>query len=1043
MKTLGLDLGTNSVGWALVDDSKLDRNGKPEINMGVYVFPDAGELEGGLFVSHRKKHGMTVRMRRNLRRKRERRDALVRKLTDNRMLPQDVTERTRFMCMNETDPYLLRQKGLDYELTLLEFGRALFHISRRRGYLSTALLKVKELESIRVAAEEHLASAEVELEEPNEDVVMTAEKKEESKLLKNMADTRRNIQLTESRTLGEFYAKNLANHTPVRGYGKTIKEGTKVVSRNPSRDPIGIRAERLLFESEFEILWNKQAEFHSVLTPGLKGELYRIIFGQRPLRSQSFLVGKCTFIPNRRRLAKATLLAQRSIILQYLNTLSIADATNGLVSKLSAEQIVALSNKLNQKGSISWQEAKDAISLPKHLRFSDEPLRSSRKGMSVRGRLRIKGNTTAESVRKAIGNDRWLALDVPMTNSKYDTPPTMQEDLVTRLITCREFKNIAEGLKRDFGFNNLELYMLATIEFPDGHLNHCAEVIRKIEPHLLAGNVYSVACELAGFREQNTSTEQVLEIVDMLPKLPNLNNPVVQRSVDSAIKVINAVLDKYGKPDRIHIEMPRDVSRTNHDREMTWKSQENNAKANAIARKQLEELGAITESTVDKQIKKIRLWEEAGRVCPYFPDVPVTLQQLLDHYDIDHIVPQSVCYDDSYANLTICPNIENQQVKRKQTPWQAYGITNRWKDIEAYVNGLKSMHSKKKERILSQEIDIEGFTNNALSDTRYISKLILTHVKQLGVEVNVSRGQLTALLRDQWGLKQCIPQLEEEQLKLAVWKQKTVKKDAKPRFDHRHHALDAIVTALTDSSSLRVLRRWFERKEDNLPNNKIQKEKPWGSIAKDITDLMDNCVVVHASTRGIGGPLHEQTALKPPSKEVVDRTIAALPENQRLRIDRCVVVGKQLVYFDDKGVPTKAYDLKSNHHAVVWESQYPNAKTGLYPREITVVTTIEASRRAQAGEPVIQKVRNGFKYLFSVCKNDIVLWTGENPGLKRVGAFSGGDYWEIQLQAITSAVKGKETLIRIRSVSDLDSLLGRVDRNSIGEIVSTEPENLA
>ena len=91
MKTLGLDVGTNSIGWAVVNDHG-SAGEKSDVACGSYVFPEAGELDDGLYESHRRKRGIKRRMRRNLARKRQRRDQLVRLLRANGFELVDLVE---------------------------------------------------------------------------------------------------------------------------------------------------------------------------------------------------------------------------------------------------------------------------------------------------------------------------------------------------------------------------------------------------------------------------------------------------------------------------------------------------------------------------------------------------------------------------------------------------------------------------------------------------------------------------------------------------------------------------------------------------------------------------------------------------------------------------------------------------------------------------------------------------------------------------------------------------------------------------------------
>src|SRR5579872_3156806 len=481
MNVLGLDLGTNSVGWAIVDAEN-----ERILGAGAYVFPEAGEIDAGMYETHRHKRGMKKRQRRSLRRKRQRRDELVRILVAHDMAPASTGERAELYCSradvygNPLDPYALRKKGLDERLSLHEFGRALFHIARRRGYLNVALLKLKHLAVTRSFAETAVAAQKAEpADGGSEDKGKNADR--EGPVVQRVARVRRQLEESGARTIGEFYADNLATRTPIRGAGPA--KLAKLKEKGIVRDPLGLRADRMLFEEEFHLLWDKQSVFHAgVLTVSLKAEVYNAIFWQRPLSRQEHLVGNCDIFPGRKRAPMASLIFQRSRILQYLNTLTLLDLTTGEMRRLSGDEVVRIAAQLERQASLTWNHARSAAGLPNTVRFSDEPDDRGRAARgrdgSRRARTNIRGNDVGARMRNAIG-------------AKWDHLSAEQrESLVERLTTCREFRNIVPGLQRQYGLSDAEIYSLATMELPQGHGNHCVRVLRDLEQHLRAGLNY-------------------------------------------------------------------------------------------------------------------------------------------------------------------------------------------------------------------------------------------------------------------------------------------------------------------------------------------------------------------------------------------------------------------------------------------------------------------------------------------------------------------------------------------------------------------------
>ncbi|MCX6140338.1 MAG: hypothetical protein NTX15_05835, partial [Candidatus Kapabacteria bacterium] len=128
-KILGLDVGSNSLGWAIVDPAE-----GSIIAMGARIFAaGVDNLNGENEESRNVQRRLKRQLRRQYERSRQRRNALRLYLMQNGMLPVDSEA---FDLIIKTDPYELRKKGLDEKLTLIEIGRCIDHINARRGFRS-------------------------------------------------------------------------------------------------------------------------------------------------------------------------------------------------------------------------------------------------------------------------------------------------------------------------------------------------------------------------------------------------------------------------------------------------------------------------------------------------------------------------------------------------------------------------------------------------------------------------------------------------------------------------------------------------------------------------------------------------------------------------------------------------------------------------------------------------------------------------------------------------------------------------------------------
>jgi CRISPR/Cas system Type II protein with McrA/HNH and RuvC-like nuclease domain len=1121
MIEVGLDLGTNSVGWAIVAPT----DGRAHVVAGSYVFPEAGEEEGGEFVSNRRKRGEKRRQRKQLRRKRQRRRSVAHHLADAGFLPPSKDE--QFAVLTNLCPYKARAEALDRRLEPYELGRAIYHLAKRRGYLSTAALKLIGIPNVG-ELDARLARKAIErTEKENADGEQAKEALKEAKgVLDNIERTRSRLDAGEARTLGELLYQEVRRNRPVRAItgarisrplessvssalGKSVWDGMKAEARKKILDGLrklapllqspqeeekvakhletlseyglshevavrlastavrnevlGIRGDRRMYEEEFDAIVAAQRPYYpDILTDEYVARLRNAVFYQRPLKPTSGLVGNCSILSDKKRCPMATMLAQHSVILQRLTSLNICHR-DGSQRRLRPEEIHILVDALDRPPmldiggkKLSWDKASQLIKLGDDEFFADNPpsedgkKRRRKKGAS--GLDGLPGNRTSIVMYDAIG-DKWLRLPNSGNNGKS------KEGLLHRILTCQKMKDIAPGLKRDFSLTDDEIYYLATAKLPDGYNKHCARVLRRIEPFLRKGLVYSEALEAANIREPNVSTEKTPESPsDYAASLKNIANPVVQRAVKNALIVLNAIIAKHGRPSVVRIELPRDVARTNKQRQQVQEAQKRREQYNEAARKALREAGLPGEDS--RSVLKVRLWQEAGCRSPYMPEQELTIHQVVNECDIDHIIPRSRSLDDSYLNLTIAPNQINL-AKGDKTPYEAFGHDEeRWARIKAYLNTVKSMPQSKKQRILAEKLEETGFVGRDFSDTSYIAREVMNAVKATGIPVEVTRGALTAELRKLWGLNEVLPLTDQERDRLLSASKRGAFKN---RDDHRHHALDAIVTALMNRSTFQRLTKYYKTKENyrNVPRSqapKFELEKPWSSFVEDVARVIEAAPVVFQPTRKVAGALHEETGRTPPSRDEVERAIASLPEHRRKKVRRAVVVGSQLVYLDKDGEPLTAYDLGSNHHCIIWECTKPDAK-GRTRRELEVVTMIEAATRATCGEPVFSAQHSNrgpeWKPFLFLCKNDIVEYDDPEHGrrLMRVAQFS---QWtvvrrgkrrtsestasEIVLRPVKDARQIKENNVRVKGQDALARILRRVILSPLGDEIGSEPQ---
>jgi CRISPR-associated endonuclease Csn1 len=369
---LGIDLGSNSLGWAIV--GLVDGEPAKLIRAGVRVF-DAGmegDIESGQEQSKNLKRREARLHRRQLWRRARRLTKTFNLLRQFGLLPQGdaSTPEKRQDLINDLDrtirasdwfkakansgaypepeqtlPYILRAAALDEPLEPHFVGRVFYHLAQRRGFLSNRLRPAKK-----------------------ED--------DEGAVKKGISELRKAIEQTHARTLGEHFA------------GLSPLE-QRIRSRWTARS---------MYEEEFERIWAAQAPRHpALLTDERKKALNQALFFQRPLWYDPDVIGRCELEPEERRAPAYLLVAQRFRLLQTVNNLRVLP-TGQPERDLSPDERKKLIEALELKGDQSFVQIRKVLGL-KGCEFNLE------RG----GEKRIKGNRTSADFYDVFG-ERWLQM---------------------------------------------------------------------------------------------------------------------------------------------------------------------------------------------------------------------------------------------------------------------------------------------------------------------------------------------------------------------------------------------------------------------------------------------------------------------------------------------------------------------------------------------------------------------------------------------------------------------------------------------------------
>ena len=282
--------------------------------------------------------------------------------------------------------------------------------------------------------------------------------------------------------------------------------------------------------------------------------------------------------------------------------------------------------------------------------------------------------------------------------------------------------------------------------------------------------------------------------------------------------------------------MARDLKESEQSRKEYQKAINKNKKINEDVEKTLiknfKEFSRTSPTRDD--IIKYRLWDECGEVCPYSGQKIDSSELFSNKFQVEHIIPYSVSFDNSYGNKTIC-HVDWNKRKTSRTPYQAFGQSDEWRDMLGRVNKSKMAFGKRM-RFKSKNEDFENFATRQLNDTRYACKAVAKLVGSLGVKVGVSQGKITHAVGHQWGLNRLL----------------NTEKNSKNRDDHRHHALDAVITALITPGLFQRITHISQSLGDAaLSSHLFKLPMPWKGFVHEVQSKLLNIIVypTHHTTR--------------------------------------------------------------------------------------------------------------------------------------------------------------------------------------------------
>lgn len=679
--TLGLDIGIASVGWAVLENN-IDGEPIKIERLGVRIFDKAEQPKTGASLAEPRREARG--QRRTIRRRRHRKDRIKQLIQQNDIMTRvemaEMFEHLQF----ETSVYELRVQALERALTKQEFVRVLIHLAQRRGYKSNS--KSEE-----------------------------AKDKENGKVKSAISENKKCMEENGYRTIGEM----LLNDDRFWEYNP---DGTKIFVPHNHPDDYRTTVERSMVEDEIRLIFSRQHALGAPYATSEFEEAYLEIWGSQrnfdegpggksPYGGNMIekMLGHCTFEKDEPRAAKGSYSAEYFRLLQDVNHLRLVK-NNGESSALTAEQKQIYIDLVMKSAAASYAQLRKKLELSNDISFN---------------MLRYGSDEIGKVERKKLGHMKFYhEMRKALNTVQKDAISTVsweQRDEIARILLCykSDDKRKAQLEKLDIPREFIPaLLTLSTSK--TAHLS--AKALRKLIPHLEKGMTYAEACkEVYGEQKSSITKKNKLSLFDIEP----INNPVVRRAVSQTIRVINAVVREYGAPEVVRVELAREMGKPYDVRTQMTKKQEANAKRNEELRQQIKKIKGAEPTGQD--IVKFKLFQDQNGVCLYSgQNLDITRLFEAGYVDVDHIIPYSISFDDSYTNKVLVRSPENRQ-KGNRIPADYFkSDPARWQRFETLVN--TQVHNwKKKRNLLTQALSEEqknGFKQRNLVDTQYIARVI-------------------------------------------------------------------------------------------------------------------------------------------------------------------------------------------------------------------------------------------------------------------------------------------------------------------------------
>ena len=905
-KILGIDTGTNSLGWAIVEKQADEYH---LLDKGVNIFQEGVKIEKGIESSKAAERTAHKAARVRNYRIKLRKIRLLRILSDAHLCPplskvelsawrlkKEYPKNELFMQWQSTDdesektPYAYRHKCLhdclDFSSVTDRYilGRAFYHMIQRRGFLSNRK------------------------DQSGDDTGMV--KESINNLTQEMHDAGYEY-------LGDYFYSL---------YNKGEKIRNHYTARNEH------------YLAEFKAICEKQ-DLDKNLGPEVVRQIEKAIFDQRPLKSQKGQVGKCVFEKNKTKCPSSHPMYEEFRMLSFINNIKIQTPNDDVLRPLSPEERALImplffrkskklfdfediAKKLAPKKQYGFYKKSSDAEMPYLFNY---PMDTSVSSCPV---------TTA---LKDIFGDDWIdSLCETYTLAEGKSRLNVVNDIWHVLCFYTDDTKLAEFAKNRLQLNDEEAKKFCEISLPGDYASLSLKAICKILPYLRRGLIYSHAVFLGNLCEvmpqyewdieemRNAAIDHIIHEMNQIdskdartfevcikenlkeqyhiseeklkklyhpsmmevyprvqltnshgvyqlgsPRIDSVRNPMAMRSMFRLRKLVNRLLEE-GKIDsdtEIHIEFARELNDANKRNAIAAFTKENQNK-NDEARKKIKNLfkaetGKDIEPT-DVDVLKYVLWEEQGHICLY-TGKQICISDFIGgnpKFDIEHTIPRSVGGDSTKMNLTLCDSRFNRDVKKTKLPTE---LPNH-EEIMARINDWREKYESLDDQIRRQKKLSKGATTKDQKDAiirkRHLLELQRDYwrgkylrftmesvpngfIRRQGTDISVISKYARLYLKSLFKHVYTVKGIATSDFRKIWGIQKVYSK--KERVNHVHHCIDAIVIACIGLDEYNKLGAYYHDEENHewYGMSKAYFKKPWSTFVEDVEKVQDEIMVYH------------------------------------------------------------------------------------------------------------------------------------------------------------------------------------------------------